>query len=383
VLEEADEERHATWLELFFDLVFVVVVAQLANRLARDTSGDGFLRAAGLFVPALWAWMGFAFYANRFDTDDVVYRVLKLVAMLGIVALAVSVRSATTADGSIAFASAYVSVRVVLLILYVRARRHLHGAARRIATLYLSGFGLGASLWLASVLVAPPARFALWGVGLAVELAMPLLAWREIRATPVNVPHITERFGLFFIIVLGEAVAGVVAGTSHVAFGGQVSLTAAGSFVIAACLWWIYFDYADTSVIGRGLMGLVYVYGHFVLLAGVVAMGVGIRLAIQEAARGGLPAGTRWALCGGVALYLLALSVFHSAAEWTTSRDRVLLGRLAITALVLVLALAGSVLSPAALAGLVALGLVALLALEATSFPEGAASVWQPEAAES
>src|SRR5205085_919414 len=73
-LEDAEEERRATWLELFFDLVFVVAVGQVAHRLTHDTSTAGFLRFAGLFVPVLWAWTGFTFYANRFDTDDAIYR---------------------------------------------------------------------------------------------------------------------------------------------------------------------------------------------------------------------------------------------------------------------------------------------------------------------
>jgi low temperature requirement protein LtrA len=131
--EEGETERRATWLELFFDLVFVVAVAQLATKLSKDTSAAGFGTFCGLFLPALWAWIGFAFYANRFDTDDVLYRAMKMAAMLGIAALAVNVPHATTEHGSVGFAVSYVSVRAVLLAMYLRARPHASGPGRELA----------------------------------------------------------------------------------------------------------------------------------------------------------------------------------------------------------------------------------------------------------
>ena len=83
-----EDERHATWLELFFDLVFVVAVAQLADGLAADPSVHGFLVFAGLFVPVWWAWVGYTFYADRFDTDDRLHRILMIAGMFGVAVLA-------------------------------------------------------------------------------------------------------------------------------------------------------------------------------------------------------------------------------------------------------------------------------------------------------
>ena len=83
-----EDERHATWLELFFDLVFVVAVAQLADGLAADPSVHGFLVFAGLFVPVWWAWVGYTFYADRFDTDDPLHRILMIAGMFGVAVLA-------------------------------------------------------------------------------------------------------------------------------------------------------------------------------------------------------------------------------------------------------------------------------------------------------
>src|SRR5229473_1833934 len=125
-------ERHATWYELFFDLVFVAAVAQLATALSREPTAAGFLRFAGLFVPIAWAWAGFAFYANRFETDDVAYRLVKAIAMLAIAALAISVHSVMRGgQGTVAFAVSYAVTRTCLLALYARAWRHASGRGRR------------------------------------------------------------------------------------------------------------------------------------------------------------------------------------------------------------------------------------------------------------
>ena len=125
-----DEDRRATWLELFFDLVFVAAIAELSYVLLADVTVGGFARYLGYFVPIWWAWMGFTFYANRFDTDDLPYRLLTLAGMLGIAALAVNVRHVLEgARAENAFVLSYVAIRLVLLVLYARARRHVERPA--------------------------------------------------------------------------------------------------------------------------------------------------------------------------------------------------------------------------------------------------------------
>jgi low temperature requirement protein LtrA len=93
---DAGTQRTATWLELFFDLAFLLVVAELAVGLRNDLTPHGVLVFAGLFSSVWWAWAGFTFYANRFDTDDLVYRLAKLTAMLAVAGLAASIAEATS-----------------------------------------------------------------------------------------------------------------------------------------------------------------------------------------------------------------------------------------------------------------------------------------------
>src|SRR3954447_3067672 len=119
VVEEVDVERRATWLELFFDLVFVVAVAQLASVLHDDPTWGGAARFAALSVPVIWTWMNFIFYADQFDSDDVPYRLAVFAGMLASAALAVSLPAAATG-----FVLAYVAVKAIMVALYERARRH-------------------------------------------------------------------------------------------------------------------------------------------------------------------------------------------------------------------------------------------------------------------
>ncbi len=197
--------RHATAFELFFDLVFVVAVAELADALLHHPTAAGLGRYVALFVPVWWAWVGYTFYADRFDNDDAVQRLLMVAAMLAVASLAVAIPDAfADARGSAVFASSYVAVRALLVALYARAH-WLVPEGRPLTARYLTGFVTGAALWLASLAVAPPGRYALWAAGLAVELATPLLSAAAIARVPFHGSHIPERFGLFTLIVLGEA----------------------------------------------------------------------------------------------------------------------------------------------------------------------------------
>jgi low temperature requirement protein LtrA len=376
---DPDEERHATWFELYFDLVFVAAVSQLGAALARDPSAAVFVRFGALFVVVVWAWVLYALYANRFDTDDLIFRLAKSGAMLAIAAVAVSVHRVMNGHGgTVGFAAGYVVLRVLLIALYVRAWCHVRGPARTLSDVYIVGYSFTTALWLVSIFVPSPFRYALWCVAMLVDLAIPVRAWAALGHVSVVVSHLTERYGTFFIIVLGESVVAVVAGVAGFGFTLASWFVAGSCFVIALCLWWLYFDLADTSVVGRGVLGLVFVYGHFPLLAGVAAFGEGTRLAITEAAQPALGAGVRWALAGGVAAFALSLAVLHIGAEWTSPRDPIFLGRIGLAAFALTLAAAGSDIAPVAFVVLVAGAVLAQLLLEAFTFPAGAASVWDP-----
>ncbi len=130
-------------------------------------------------MPVWWAWAGFTFYATPFDTDDLVYRVLTLLSMFAVAALATTLPRALH-GGQNRFVVAYVAVRVLLLVLYARAWRHVR-RARPLAAWFMLMFGAAVVVWLVSLAVPTPWKYVLWAVALAFELGAPPRAWRLIR----------------------------------------------------------------------------------------------------------------------------------------------------------------------------------------------------------
>jgi low temperature requirement protein LtrA len=129
-LESSDGgTRHATWLELFFDLVFVVAIAQLAFALSHDLTLHGFLVFCGLFVPVWWAWVCFTVYADRFDSDDVVHRVVMLCGMFAVGAMASVIPDAAVGDTA-AFAVSYAVIQLLVVALTARVWLNISEAAR-------------------------------------------------------------------------------------------------------------------------------------------------------------------------------------------------------------------------------------------------------------
>jgi hypothetical protein len=190
-LASGDRARKVTWLELFFDLVFVAAVAQVAEPLHHEYSTAGLIRFTPLFVLIWWAWTGHTVFSTRFDTDDGVQRALTLVQMFAVAAMAANAKDALDSRSSAGFAAAYAAVRFVLVAQYFRARRVPD--ARPLTTRYLAGHGLAAVLWLASALVPAPGRFWIWAVAFAVDLGTPWLAVPHSVKVPPDAEHLPER----------------------------------------------------------------------------------------------------------------------------------------------------------------------------------------------
>ena len=329
---EAEEDRRATWLELFFDLVFVAAVAETAATLSADPTAVGFGRFLALFLPIFWAWAGFTFYATRFDTDDLAYRLLTLLGMFAVAGLASTVPHALH-GGQNSFAVAYVCVRTILLVLYVRVYRDVE-VARPVAGWFILTFGIAIGCWVASLAVPVPWKYVLWGTALALEYGAPVRAWRLLRGMPVDPRHLPERFGLLIIIVLGEGVIGVVLGTAEASWSLRSGAVAFAGFLTGAAIWWLYFDFLDaTSVITRNVRsGLTFVYGHYFVAAGIAALGVGVKLAILSVEPGSRYEGVGWIAPAGTALCMAGLAAIQLATPPMLVDADVIL-RLAVAAL--------------------------------------------------
>jgi low temperature requirement protein LtrA len=283
-------ERHATWLELFFDLVFVLAIAELAHYLHDHLSVGGFLGFLFLFVPVWGTWMGYTYYADLFDINGPAYRVAILAAMLLSIALAVSIHGALD-GGSSGFVAAYVALRMLLVGLYAWAWRYAREVRPQCAR-YVAGFSAGALIWSASLLVPEPARYGLWVIGIiVVEIATPFFVQLTVlEELPIQVSHLPERLGLFTIIVLGESIVVTGLGVADTEWAIGSVMVAALGFAVVGSLWWLYFDRVDESAVERAytggvkelLIGFAWAYGHLLIYAGLAVIAVGIELAIGE-----------------------------------------------------------------------------------------------------
>jgi low temperature requirement protein LtrA len=315
--------RRATWLELFYDLVFVVVIFQLAHNLEEDFSLYGFLGFLALFVPVWWSWIGAVFYATRFDTDDLGHRILVLLQMVGAAALAVNV-SDGLGNNSVGFALSYAAIRIILVLEYIRAgKNNSFSPATPLIRLYTRGFLCAAILWIISAFIPPPFRFILWGIGLAIDFATPFTAGRRLYSQfAPHISHLPERMGLFTIIVLGESVLEVVVGVQNRGFDiYSMSMLGLG-LSIPFSLWWLYFDSVDGAPIRalreKGRIGLysLWLFGHFPLVVAITLLGVGLGYITSNAHGLALSYSEQWLVCGGVALSLGAQGVLHFSSAY-------------------------------------------------------------------
>ena len=335
----------------------------MALTLSNDPTLAGFGRYLVLFLPIGWAWAGFTFYATRFDTDDLVYRLLTLLGMFAVAVVASTVPDALH-GGQNRFVLAYVLVRCILLVLYVRAYRHVE-AARPLARWFILMFGIAVCDWLISLALPVPWKYVLWGVALALEHAAPVRAWKMVRSAPIHPAHIPERFGLLVIIVLGEAVIAVVLGTVTVSWTALSSAAAFAGFLSAAAIWWLYFDFLDASAaVNRNVAsGIAFVYSHYFVASGIAALGVGVKLVILSAAPGPRYDEVGWVAAAGTAICMTGLAAIQLATPPTLFDVDVVL-RIATAVFAAALAAVSVVLSPVLVLGLLAAALVAQVVFE-------------------
>jgi low temperature requirement protein LtrA len=283
--------------------------------------------------------------------------------MFAVAALASTVPDAFH-GGQNSFVVAYVSVRLILIVLYVRVYRDVE-IARPVAGWFILMFGIAVVDWLISLALPVPWKYLFWALALLFEHIAPIRVWRLLRGFPVHPRHIPERFGLFIIIVLGEGVIGVVLGTAEVSWTLLSGTVAFAGFLTGAAIWWLYFDFLDAaSVVTRNVRsGITFVYAHYFVAAGIAALGVGVKLAILSVEPGPRYDDIGWIAAAGTAMCMAGLAVIQLATP-PALVDADVLVRLATAAVAGVLAALAEVLSPVLILWLVAAALVAQVAVE-------------------
>lgn len=377
--ETDDGLRHASWLELFLDLVFVVAVAELGLLLHEERTLLALVEFAALFVIVWWIWLSLSYFADVFDTDDPASVAMILASMFGVIFLSQTISGAFH-GGSVAFALAVLLLRGYLTIAHVRARHlrhHVGTDKRRFLEFWVGLEVLVTGVWALSLFVPEPGRYGLWLASLVVSIAGTItiyLNFKQIIAPETS--HCSERFGLFTILVLGETILAVAVGTAVGAFTVGALVVSALAFAIVVMVWWFYFYRYDERVYERLLYvqtghwkqlrprGIIYIYSHVLVHAGIVVTGVGMAVALEAAfSQHALPVGGRLVLTLGLAAFLIGTGL----AQWMVlpARDsRVGAARLSAIGVCCLLAVGGGMLSPTLLIGVLGTALFALLVFE-------------------
>jgi low temperature requirement protein LtrA len=364
------EDERVTPLELFFDLVFVLALTQCTTLIADTPTWGGMLRGVLVLGMLWWSWTGYAWLTSVLDPEEGAVRLAIFAAMAAFLVAALCVPHAFGSE-ALLFACAYAVVRAAHIVLFMLASREDPALRRSVLTLAAST-AVGAGLLFAAAAASGELRVALWGVALLLDTGGPLLfgqeGWKLVPG------HFAERHGLIVIIALGESIVAIGVGARASIDAGIVAASALG-MVVAAALWWVYFDV--TAIVARRRLARAtagreqnniardsYSYLHFPMIAGIalVAVGLTVTLAHVGAELALVPA---VALLGGAALYLLAHVAFRLRNVRTLSVRRL------VCAVVLLALLPAAVSLPAlATLGILAGVLSTLIAYEAIRYAE-------------
>jgi low temperature requirement protein LtrA len=312
---EAEEERRTSYLELFFDLVFVFAITQVTSLFIDDTTVTGYARAALVLGLVWWAWAAYAWLTNAIDIESRGVRAMYLAAMGGSFAMALAVPEAYESQGAW-FVVPFFAVRVLHVALYIWGLRGdpAHQAAvRRLAPWFL----VAPAIALVGGFVDDPARTWLWVVALTIDVvgALTMSAGTGFRVSP---SHFAERYALFVIIALGESIVAIGAGAAGLERDATFALAVAIAFAGSAVLWWAYFDFAAVAMeralhsaspdargpVARDIFSIL----HYPIVLGIILFAVAAKKTLEHPADPLSDAG-RAALGVGAAVYLLGFTL--------------------------------------------------------------------------
>lgn len=317
-----EEHRASTPLELLFDLVVVVAVAQAASGLHHALSeghvGAGVLTYAMVFFGVWWAWMNFSWFASAYDNDDVVYRLLVLLQLTGALVFAAGIPRFERGDLTIGVFG-YVLMRLALVSLWLRAARS-DPPRRRSARRFAFGVFVVQVGWVALLFV--PRELGMLGFWTAVACELLVPVWAE-RAAPTtwHAEHIAERYGLFTLITLGESILAASVAVRSATEGGASTRSLlpiiVGGLLIVFSFWWLYFERPGQELLTSRTGAFVWGYSHYFVFAAAAAVGAGLAVAVDQATHHteitDVAAGA--AVAVPVAVYLVCLFVLHARLD--------------------------------------------------------------------
>jgi low temperature requirement protein LtrA len=376
--EQSGNAYGASFIELFFDLVFVFAVTQISHLLLDDLTWEGALKSAIVLLAVWWAWNYTTWVTNELDVDSVPVRLLMLGLMLAGLLMGVAIPEAF-GERAWLFVLAYLAIQIgrTAFLAYVASGRGT--VERRRSVNILIWFLASAVFWVAGALADDGARIALWALALLVDYLAPLLIYRVPGRDPLptdswdlGTDHFTERFGLFVIIALGETIILTGATAADLSLDAAVLLALAFAFAGTAAIWWLYFG----EIAARASKALAesdnpvllardaFTYGHALVAAGIILVAVGDEIVIAHP-RDPLEGAYLLTVIAGPALFILAQVVlgWRMTGRISSRRMVAFAGCVAVGLLAAVTGLEGIVVG-----GLLSAILIALVVADVRAF---------------
>jgi low temperature requirement protein LtrA len=366
------EGERVTSLELFFDLVFVLALTQCTTLITRSPTWKGLLEGLLALGVLWWSWTGYAWLTSVVDPEEGAVRLAIFAAMAAFLVAALCVPKAFGAN-ALLFAGAYAVVRAAHILLFMIASSEDLELRKSVSGLAVST-AIGVGLLFAAAAASDGVRLGLWGLALVIDMGGPLLFGAEgWRLEP---RHFAERHGLIVLIALGESIVAIGVGSQEPLGVGVVTAAVLG-VVVAAALWWVYFDVTSIAAArllarsrGRARNEIArdsYSFLHFPMVAGIALIAVGLKRTITGVSDSleTVSAVSAVSLLGGAAMYLLALVAFRfrNVRSWSVRR--------VLCALVLIALIPAATSMPALLTlGILAALLAALVAYEAIRYAQ-------------
>jgi low temperature requirement protein LtrA len=311
--------RSVSYIELFYDLVYVVLVGQAAHSLAVHPGWRGTAEFAAVFGLIWIAWINGTLYHELHGREDGRSRLYIFAQMCVLAVLAVFTGYAGTVDGT-PFALTYVVLLVLLTWQWYEVRRRDLPELRPASTPYITGLLVTIAVMAATAWLGDTARLVAWSVvvlGWVVLGSYGFLSRRRtlqfFRATDALI----ERLALFVIIVLGETVVGVVNGIAETPERDALTIaTGVLGLCIGFGVWWNYFDIVGVRELRAERTALAtWFFGHLVQCGAIAASGAAMVGLVTHAHADRTPAAVAWTLGGAVALILVLVALQATTVE--------------------------------------------------------------------
>lgn len=280
------ENKNLTWLEAFFDLIFVAAIAKATHLLMHEEHGvipvEYLLKFGLIFVPIWWAWVGQSLFINRFGKDCVTQRLFMIVQMVFIILMTASL-SVNFDPYYIPFLIGYLGIRLLTSMQYLWISRWESGPRRRAAVYLGYGFFIGITVSLFSVFFVSWPRYLILYLGIFIDIVVPILGRKYLVKAPTDTSHLLERFGLFTIILFGESIVSLIAVLHPEKGDWEAIIFTIISFVIVIAMWWQYFDNIEKKVDKKiKSTGQAIIYGHLFIYMSLSIIASAIQLAFLQ-----------------------------------------------------------------------------------------------------